>query len=63
MSPKCPESLLDLLVPHAVDHGVHDWRYHRVQHCHQQVQGWGGDGGRLQVGKHGSADKQGDHGQ
>ena len=27
------------------------------------VQGWGRDGGGLQVGKQDSADKQGDHGQ
>ena len=54
---------LELLVPHAVDEGIHCWRHHRVENCHHQVQGWGGDGGRLQVGKHGSAEKEGDHGQ
>ena len=58
-----PEGTLDLLVPHAVNEGVHCWRHHRVQNSNQQVQGWGGDGGRLQVGKHGSAEKQGEHSQ
>ncbi|KAK2513240.1 hypothetical protein Q9966_016191 [Columba livia] len=58
-----PQGILELLVPHAVDEGVHCWRHHRVQNRHQQVHGWEGDGGGLQVGKHGSADKQGDHGQ
>ncbi|KAK4806082.1 hypothetical protein QYF61_010291 [Mycteria americana] len=53
----------DLLVPHAVDEGVHCWRNHRVHNSHHQIQRWGGDGGGLQVGNHGSADKQGDHSQ
>ena len=57
------EGMLDLLVPHAVDNRVQCWRNHRVQKCHHQVQGWGGDGGRLQVGKHASANKEGDHSQ
>ena len=56
-----PEGTLELLVPHAVDEGVHSWRHHCVQKWHHQVQGWGGDGGRLQVGKHASADQQGEH--
>ncbi|KAK4806039.1 hypothetical protein QYF61_007016 [Mycteria americana] len=55
--------LLVLLVPHAVDEGVHCWRHHRVQNSHRQIQGWGGDGGGLQAGNHDSADKQGDHSQ
>ncbi|KAK4806041.1 hypothetical protein QYF61_007018 [Mycteria americana] len=49
--------------PHPLNEGVHCWRNQRVQNCHHQIQGWGGDGGGLQVGKHGSAEKQGDHGQ
>ena len=58
-----PEGTLELLVPHAVDEGVQCWRHHRIQNRHHQVQGWGGDGGRLQVGKHASANKEGDHSQ
>ncbi|KAK4805602.1 hypothetical protein QYF61_016452 [Mycteria americana] len=49
--------------PFGDDEGVHCRRNQRVQNCHHQIQGWGGDGGGLQVGKHGSAEKQGDHGQ
>ena len=51
------------MVSHAVDEGVQGWRHHQVQNCHQQVQGWGGDGGGLQGGKTASAYKEGDHGQ
>ena len=58
-----PEGILELPVPHAVDEGVHCWRYHRVQNCNHQVQGWGGDGEQLQKGKHGSTEKQGDNSQ
>ena len=58
-----PQGIFDLFVPHAVDEGVHYWRHHRIQNSHHQVQGWGGGGGGLQVGKDGSADKQADHGQ
>ncbi|KAK4806056.1 hypothetical protein QYF61_007033 [Mycteria americana] len=43
--------------------GVHCRRNQRVQNCHHQIQGWGRDGGGPQIGKHGSAEKQGDHGQ
>ncbi|KAK4805998.1 hypothetical protein QYF61_006975 [Mycteria americana] len=43
--------------------GVHCWRHHRVQNCQHQIQGWRGDGRGLQVGKHGSDQKQGDHSQ
>ncbi|KAK4805992.1 hypothetical protein QYF61_006969 [Mycteria americana] len=55
--------ILELLVPHAVDEGVQCWRNHRVQNCHHQIQRRRGDGWRLQVGKHGSNEKQGEHSQ
>ena len=58
-----PKGTLKLLVPHAVDEGVHSWRHYRIQNRHQQVQGWGGDRGGLQIRKCGSADKEGDHSQ
>ncbi|KAK4805991.1 hypothetical protein QYF61_006968, partial [Mycteria americana] len=55
--------ILELLVPQAVDEGVHCWRNHRVENSHHQIQGCGGDGEGLQVGNHASTDKQGDHSQ
>ncbi|KAK4806697.1 hypothetical protein QYF61_027698 [Mycteria americana] len=57
--------IFEILVPHAVDERVQCCRHHRVQNCHQQIQRWEllHGGGGLQVGNHGSADKQGDHGQ
>ena len=58
-----PHCILQLLVPHAVDDGVHCWRHHRVQNCQQKIQGGGGHGGGFQVGKCATADEQGDHGQ
>ena len=58
-----PQGIFDLFVPHAVDGGVHYWRYHRVQNCHHQIQALGGRGRGLQVGKKRGADKEGDHGQ
>jgi len=57
------QGIHELLVPHAVEEGVHCWRKHYVQDRHHQVQGWGGDGRGIQVGKYASADKQGDHSQ
>ena len=55
------EGMLDLLVSNAVDNRVQCWRNHRVENCHHQIQEWGGNGEGLQVGKHHSAEKQGDH--
>ncbi|KAK4805357.1 hypothetical protein QYF61_003442 [Mycteria americana] len=55
--------ILEVLVPHAVDEGVHCWRNQRVQNSHHQIQGWRGDGAGPQIGKHASAQKQGDHSQ
>ena len=59
--PKFPQGIPELLVPHAVDERIHNGRYHRVQNCHNQVQGRGGKGVWLQAGKQESADKEGDH--
>jgi len=50
------EGVPELLVPHAVNEGVHCWGHHRVENSHHRVLGLGGDGGGLQVGKQGSAD-------
>ena len=58
-----PHCILEVLVPHAVDEGVHCWRHYRVQKCNDQVQGWRGNGGGLQVGKYASANEEGDHSQ
>ena len=34
VSKEFPQGFLEVLVPHAVDEGVHCYRHHHVQNCH-----------------------------